>query len=99
MDDHVSREVRANLLKELKSLNRKRHLYEFVGGGLVVATSIGLILGEGPSLSVSIGLIAIGLQLSIMGAVYSLWVAAEPAKQVALDKIKRSIDYDVEMEE
>jgi hypothetical protein len=92
MEDFSDIELRTKLLKEKNDLVRRGRLYEYIGGALIFGAAGMVIVGEimpdrGTSAALAVGIIGIGLLLSIGGA-SCLIQAAITEKLLALDEMQ-----------
>jgi len=84
-DNDELKQERADLLKDMKSFNRKALFAEYVGGGMVLLPSL-MLLGIGDSaisLSTAVGFIGVGLLLYLTAIRYFLVAATMSARRLA----------------
>jgi hypothetical protein len=85
------RDSQNEILKELKSLNRKGRASEYIGTAIVVITAFSLMINT-VTLGAGLGLMGIGLLISIIAARYLLTAATLPATRLAIEYAHREIE-------
>jgi len=88
---HQLETSQTQLLKDLKSLNRKGLAGELVGCAMVMAPAYALMTGN-ISVGPGVAWMGLGLLVSVMAVRYLLTAASLPATRLALEQVEREME-------